>query len=166
MTKFYIADTSVFLAKVKPSDVCITTPSVVAEVKDSSSSLFLELFCIDNCSETITIEQPRKELIEEIKKVAAESGDFEQLSSADIDVLAKALEYKPLSIILTDDYRIQNIAKILDMAIQPINQKPIKQTYKWVMVCSGCRRQVEGNGPCPVCGSPVRRRRIREDRKI
>jgi UPF0271 protein len=157
--KFYIADTGVFLAKIKPPELCVTTPSVVAEVKDSSSSLFLELAC----SETINIEMPKEKLVEQIKKVAGESGDLEQLSQTDIDLLAKALEYKPFSIIITDDYRIQNVARILEIPVMPIQQQPIKHTYRWISVCTGCGRQQERGGLCPVCGSPLRRKRIREE---
>lgn len=155
--KFYIADTSVFLFKMKPPEMCITTPSVVAEVKDSSSSMFLEL----SCSEEINIEVPKEKMLEQIKKVAEQSGDLEQLSTADVDVLAKALEYKPLSIILTDDYRIQNVARILEIPVQPLQQKPIKQTYKWINVCTGCGQTSERGGICQVCGAPIRRRRIK-----
>ncbi|RLG26543.1 DNA-binding protein [Methanosarcinales archaeon] len=158
--KYYIADTSLFISRMKPPEICITTPSVVAEIKDASSSLFFEV----SCSGNISIELPNEKLRNEIIEVARESGDLGELSATDIDLLAKAIEYKPLSIILTDDYRIQNIAKILNIPAQPINQKPITETYRWINVCAGCGRKVETGDICPRCGSPVRRKRERKVR--
>jgi len=153
--KYYIADTSLFIASMKPPEICITTPSVVAEIKDASSSLFFEV----SCSERISIELPNEKLRNEIIEVARESGDLGELSATDIDLLAKAIEYRPLSIILTDDYRIQNVAKILNVPAQPISQKPITETYRWIKVCTGCGKKVETRDTCPHCGSPVRRKR-------
>ena len=153
--KYYIADTSLFIYRMKPPEVCITTPSVVAEIKDASSSLFFEVAC----SEEISIEPPNRKLRDEIEEIARESGEIEELSETDIDLLAKALEYRPLSIILTDDHHIQNIAKILNIPAEPINQKPIRETYQWINICTGCGKKVERRETCPDCGSPVRRKR-------
>ncbi len=122
----------------------VTVPEVVEEVKDEDSQLFLSLM-------DIKVEEPSEEAISKVKEVAAQSGDIHKLSHTDIKLIAKALELKG-SVLVTDDYSIQNVAGLLNIKVDNVLQPAISRTFKWVRVCKGCRRTTE-HEICPVCGS-------------
>lgn len=86
---------------------------------------------------------------------AQKGGEGGRLSSADIDVLAVALEVN--GILVTDDYTVQNLAKRLGLEFRPIQTKGITETYSFVPRCTGCGRFYEKMLPdCPVCGSALK----------
>lgn len=64
-----------------------TTPKVVEEVKDTNSKLFLE--SLINAGK-VKVLMPSKESIEIVKKKALETGELDELSDADIELLALA----------------------------------------------------------------------------
>ena len=71
---------------------------------------------------------------------------------ADLDVLAKALEYG--GVLATDDYALQNVALHLGLKIEPIGQPRIKRIRKHIQRCRGCGSRFEGIA-CPDCGTPA-----------
>ncbi len=58
------------------------------------------------------------EALQKARQAASETGDLSVLSPADLDVLAKALEYG--ATVATDDYAVQNVALHLGLKIEPI----------------------------------------------
>jgi UPF0271 protein len=78
-----------------------------------------------------------------------------------MEVLALALQCKAL--LMTDDYSIQNLARVLKVDYRAVGMKGIKEVVKWTYRCTGCRREWDENYPdCPVCGSPLRSARSRK----
>ncbi len=154
----YVIDTSaVFLRKIPEKSV--TVPEVVDEIIDEESKLYFQI-------SNVRVECSRPEYVLRIKRVAKETGDVYRLSNTDVKVLAKALELKEKGFevsIVTDDYSIQNVAKVIGVGIESIIQKGISKAFKWVKVCKGCGRKVEGD-VCPVCGSEVVLRRVRSEK--
>lgn len=136
-------DSSAIFRK-KKYEQMVTVPEVVEEVKDEDSMLFLSLM-------DIKVEEPSEESVSRVREVAARSGDIYKLSNTDIKLIAKALELEE-SILVTDDYAIQNIASLLDIEVDNILQPAISRTYKWIRVCKGCKRATE-HKICPICGS-------------
>lgn len=136
-------DSSAIFRK-KEYEQMITVPEVVEEVKDENSRLFLSLM-------DIKVEEPSEEAVSKVREVAAKSGDIYKLSNTDIKLIAKALDLDQ-SVLVTDDYSIQNVASLLDIKVDNILQPTISATYKWVRVCKGCKRTTE-HKICPVCGS-------------
>jgi UPF0271 protein len=86
---------------------------------------------------------------------ARETGDISRLSSADLDVLALALESN--ATIVSDDYAIQNTARLIGVTVVPVTQDGIRKQVSWVWSCSGCGRSMSQQGECDVCGHRAKR---------
>jgi len=143
-----------------------TTPKVVEEVKDPESKLFLE--GLINAGK-VKVLVPSRESVEAVKEAARRTGELEELSEADVEVLALAYELK--ATLLTDDYNLQNIAKTLGVPFKTL-KRGIKRVIHWNYVCIGCGKrfsEMPPDGVCPDCGSPVklipRKKRRRQRRR-
>jgi endoribonuclease Nob1 len=106
------------------------------------------------------IIKPSDNAVQEIQQIIKDHGEKSRLSSADISLLALAIDIrssqKNIPVIVTDDYSIQNIAIHMGFIIQSLNQQGIKKRYKWERRCRGCRRKVSDDvDVCPVCGSSI-----------
>ncbi len=135
------------------NDNYFTTNSVLEEIKSEEARLM-----IDSAIKRgeIRVIDPSFESVEKVKKIAKKTGDLEILSRADLDLLALALEKN--FTLLTDDYSIQNIAAILKVKWQGLQQEGIKKKLKWVKVCPGCQKKYEQGEVCEVCGTKLRRK--------
>ncbi|NLI74385.1 MAG: nucleic acid-binding protein, partial [Euryarchaeota archaeon] len=86
---------------------------------------------------------------------ASKTGDDARLSPVDMEILAIAIDVKGM--ILTDDYSIQNLAKVLGLEYKSIGTKGIKEIFTWKYRCRGCGRIFNENmDDCPICGSALR----------
>nr|WP_321496885.1 NOB1 family endonuclease [uncultured Methanolobus sp.] len=157
--EYYIADSAVFImgSGIEPYRI-ITIPSVVNELKSSEAVMRFDLAQESGAR----VEMPEDAFREKVLQIATETKDSEELSSTDLDILAKALEYKGNSVLLTDDYAVQNVAKVLGLEVKPVAQKKIKDVLVWQKQCTGCRRKFDSGDVCPVCGSPLKKRRKRK----
>ncbi len=147
----FVIDTAIFIQGVDVEGV--TTPKVVEEVKDPESKLFLEGLI---SAGKVRVLEPSRESVETVKDAAKKTGELNELSEADVEVLALAYELK--GILLTDDYNLQNIAKTLGIEFRTL-KRGIKRVIRWNYVCIGCGkrfREMPPEGICPDCGSPVR----------
>ncbi|AIF69335.1 hypothetical protein PAP_04620 [Palaeococcus pacificus DY20341] len=139
-----------------------TTPKVVEEVRDPSSRLFLEGLI---SAGKVKVFVPSKESVDFVRAKAMETGELDELSEADIEILALAYEFK--ATLFTDDYNLQNIAKTLGLEFKTL-KKGIKKVIKWRYVCIGCGKKFERYPPegiCPDCGSRVKLIPRRKKRK-
>lgn len=131
----------------------VVTESVLNEIKDETARLMIELGIKKG---SIKVIDPSEKSKEKIKKVAKRTGDFEEISNADIDVLALALEKN--FTLLTDDYRIQNIASILKLKFEKFQQRGIEKKLIWRKICEGCGKiYKEGGKVCKICGSTLKK---------
>ncbi|WP_297471284.1 type II toxin-antitoxin system VapC family toxin [Thermococcus sp.] len=149
--KVQVIDTAIFIQGVDVEG--LTTPKVVEEVKDPESKLFLEGLI---SAGKVRVLAPSLKSIEAVKDAARETGELNELSEADVEVLALAYELK--GILLTDDYNLQNIARTLGIEFRTL-KRGIKRVIRWNYVCIGCGkrfREMPPEGVCPDCGSPVR----------
>ncbi|WP_297552932.1 type II toxin-antitoxin system VapC family toxin [Thermococcus sp.] len=159
-----VIDTAIFIQGIDVEG--FTTPKVVEEVKDPESRLFLESLI---SAGKVKVLVPSKESVEVVMEAARKTGELNELSEADIEVLALAYELK--ATLLTDDYNLQNIAKTLGITFKTL-KRGIKRVIRWNYVCIGCGKrfsEMPPEGVCPDCGSPVRlipkRRRRKKRRK-
>ena len=159
-----VIDTAIFTQGIDVEG--FTTPKVVEEVKDPESRLFLESLI---SAGKVKVLVPSKESVEVVMEAARKTGELNELSEADIEVLALAYELK--ATLLTDDYNLQNIAKTLGIPFKTL-KRGIKRVIRWNYVCIGCGKrfsEMPPEGVCPDCGSPVRlipkRRRRKKRRK-
>ncbi len=143
-----------------------TTPKVVEEVKDPESRLLLESLI---SAGKVKVLMPSGESIQAVREKAVETGELNELSEADIEVLALAYELN--AVLFTDDYNLQNIAKTLGIRFRTL-KRGIKRVIHWNYICIGCGKrfsEMPPDGVCPDCGSPVRlipkRKRRRRTKK-
>jgi UPF0271 protein len=153
----YIADSAVFIMGNcgQENSLLITVPSVVNELKSKEAVLRFDLAK----EEGLRVEWPEPEMIKGVTQMAKRTLDIEELSKTDIEILAKALEHKDVATLLTDDYAVQNVAVQLGIKVKPIAQKKIKDLLIWQKQCTGCKKIFESGDICPICGSPMKKKR-------
>ena len=61
----------------------------------------------------LIISEPSRDSISEISKLAVETGDMSGISQTDLSLVA--LAYSKGAVLVTDDYRMQNLAEKLEM---------------------------------------------------
>ena len=156
---YYIVDSAVFIMRNSnlDSSLMITVPSVVDELKNRDSVLFYYLAKEGG----LRVEWPEPEMVKEIKRKAEHTRDSEELSKTDLEILAKALEYRDRGILITDDYAIQNVALQLGIQIKPLAQKKIKDIIIWQKKCTGCKKTFDKGNVCNICGSSLKKKRKR-----
>ena len=150
----YIADASLFILRKRLEGSIVTVPSVVEELRDENARTTMELM-------NVRIEPPLPGFKKEVRTKAGITKDSEELSGTDIDILAKALEYskREETILVTDDFAIQNTAIQLGIKVMPAGGRKIKDILLWEKQCIGCKRRFPEGDVCPVCGSPMKKRR-------
>ena len=155
--RIYVLDSSAFInADDVPDGELFSTPKIREEVRDFKSRMLFQ-------TRSIKTIVPGSRYVAEVKSKAVDTGDFTKLSSADISVLALALqlkETKKKAIILTDDYNIQNMAEEMGMDYKPVSVPGIKKIFKRMLYCGKCRKYRAGD-KCPGCGGPLRLRVVR-----
>ena len=160
-TKFYILDTSAILSgkSINLENVkIVTVPDIESEIKPGGKDYQIFQFLKEK---GLFYQPPSEKSINEIIKKSKETGDFQRLSNFDIKILALSLDIKNQgdeSIIITDDYSIQNIANYLDIKFEAINQIGITKRFKWINRCQGCGRKFKDNiNICPICGAETKK---------
>lgn len=102
--------------------------------------------------------------LEKAKDAARSTGDLDRLSRADLSVIALGMELA--ANVVTDDFRVQNVLRSVDIGIIPageIGQRTISDIWTWRYRCRGCGRFYDRDLPdCPVCGSALRAVRSKE----
>ena len=66
--------------------------------------------------------------------------------------------------VLTDDYSMQNVLKIMNIPYDSIITEGIKGIYNWKKVCEGCKKEYSDDYPfddCEICGSKIFKKRIK-----
>jgi endoribonuclease Nob1 len=141
----------------------ITSSDVISEIKDLKSQITMQT-ALDHG--TIIIEEPNSSALNQVQGAIESSGDILRLSEVDITVVALAVSlqknYKPT--VVTDDYSIQNILKILEIPYRSVLTEGIKETYGWIKICRGCRKKYPVDykwEDCEICGAAVYRKRIK-----
>ena len=112
-----------------------TTSQVITEIKDLKSELFLQS-ALENGY--ITIKEPESQDFKQVKKVITESGDLLRLSDVDQLVIALALTIERDGmnpIVVTDDYSIQNVLKIMGISYRSVLTKGIENIVGWIKIC-------------------------------
>jgi len=157
---FRILDASAFYAGVpfRSSDVCYTTTLVFDEIKHIKKNHD----ALGTLLETnrLKIREPDVESTKTAILAAKNTGDFPQLSKQDISIIALCIENK--GDIITDDFAISNVAKNLGLKIIPIMTRGIKDVGKWVHYCPGCRTNHTSRTECPACGTPLKRKLLKD----
>ncbi len=145
-----VLDSSAFFSMDQlPSEEFVCPPGVIKELtvhKDPRLALWGDLIRTSDCTAAS---------VSKVQQIADKSGDSGRLSPTDISVLALALDLN--GTILTDDYSIQNIARIMNIPYRAVGMKGIVKTEKWNYKCIGCGKWFkEKQTECPICGSGMK----------
>ena len=148
----YVLDAGALIAGYLQKD-SMTTPQVQAEAMSREAGWNLESLL----SRGLTIRSPNEESIEQVKAAASKTGDDSRLSNPDVSVLALALQLS--ATLITDDYSVQNVARVLGIKYMDLEQDGIKEVWQWYWVCKSCRKKLEGPGTCLICGGEGKKKR-------
>ena len=158
---FRILDASAFYAGVpfRSSNDCYTTSLVYDEIKHIKKNHD----ALGTLLETnrLKIREPDKEATQAAITASKDTGDFPQLSKQDISIIALCIEMN--GEIITDDFAISNVARNIGLKISPIMTKGIEDVGKWVHYCPGCRTNHTSGKECPMCGTPLKRKLLKEE---
>jgi len=162
--KVYVLDTSAIIGRFLSSDSAnMTTNGVIREIKDFNSRIFTEDALEDG---RLEVREPEKWAIKRVQIIMETSGDILRLSEVDTEILALAVtlteSYEP--ILVTDDYSIQNLSKILKILYRSVLTQGIEEVYRWILICQGCKKQYPPQykgEDCEICGSKLFKRRIK-----
>ena len=141
------------------------TASVISEIKDFKSKLYLES-AIGNGS--ITIMEPESVDTKNVSNIIIKSGDVLRLSDVDKNLVALAFklkrEHKNL-LVVTDDYSMQNVLKIVGIPYRSVLTEGINEIYGWVKICKGCKKKYPPEyvfDECEICGTRIIKKRIKK----
>lgn len=164
----FVIDTSAIINQIQfaAEDIQLVTPPLVEkEMYDKGLRETVELLI---ATKKLGIIEPTAASLDEVKKTAIQLGDLSYLSEPDQHLLALALDFSRKEvqpIVVTDDYSIQNVARHLSLNYKTATQAGIREIIRWQTYCSACGYKdpaQTGKGPCPVCGTPLKRRAIRK----
>jgi len=159
--QIFLIDTSAILSG-NPinlnNSIMITTPLISEELKPGGNDYRKFQFLQEK---GLKIQSASQESIIKIKEIAEKTGDIDRLSPADVEIIALALDINKNenqeSMILTDDYSIQNVANNLNIKFHSVSQRGITKRFKWHYYCPGCGKQFkESIKICHICGTKIK----------
>lgn len=151
----YILDSTVFLENYSMQFrdyACVTVYEVLDEVKDPKAKIQLDM----SVSEGLALIEPDDKYIQDVKKTVDKTKD--KLSVTDIKIIALALKFRAKDkrcMIVSDDYGVQNVAKMLGLDFLPVSQDGIKKGLLWYRKCTACGRKTD-DAVCGFCGSATK----------
>ena len=153
----FVLDASAFYAGIpfQSSKKCFSTNAVYNEVKHIRRS-YSPLEALIDAGNLIIIE-PEKASLDKVIATAKETGDRRKLSSADISIIALALQLRKT--LISDDYAVGNVATFLKIPVKTLAFKGISELRTWVSFCEACGQAYESYiSMCRICGSRLRQR--------
>jgi UPF0271 protein len=169
--RIVVLDTCAFIAGFDPFSVeeeQYSVPTVRNEL--FSNSLAWVRFNTAVESEKLKVRTPSASFLDRIKEASKTVGDVLFLSDVDVQVLALALELKSTgydSLIVTDDYSIQNVANQIGLKFAPLMTFGIRFRLHWILYCPACYRKYPSDyklKSCEVCGTQLKRKPLRKSK--
>ena len=157
---FRVLDATAFYAGIPfvSDDSFITTSIVYEEIQHIKSRHgALEMLLQTN---RLQIRDPSQEYILKVKSTAEKTGDNLTISEQDVSIIALSLEND--AELITDDFAVTNIAKQLEIQTLSLMTQGINTIGKWVIYCSVCGKEFANKKECPICGSKLNRKLVKE----
>ncbi len=127
----------------------IVPPGVIEEVRDIESRVRVEEAIEEG---TIRVVEPSEGSVKRVRREAAKVGSGSMLSDTDLTVVA--LGYERRAVVVSDDYDIQNLCRIMGIRFEGVVMPEIKRSIKWERECMACgKRYGRDVEECEVCGS-------------
>ena len=168
--KIYVLDASAIIGGFySKKTMNFTTSDVTSEIKDLKSKIMLQSAIEDGY---IEIKDPDPEGVGKLDKVLRESGDILRLSDVDKNIVALAVTLKNNGFsptLVTDDYSMQNVLKIIGMPYRSVLTEGIKEVVGWVKICKGCKKKYPPEyqfDECEICGTRVIRKRVKKNQSV
>lgn len=111
-------------------------------------------------TERLKIMDAEPHSIKAATEMAKKTGDFQELSKADISAVALALQTG--GHIVTDDFAVSNLAKNMKIEVHPVMTRGIRDVGRWKYYCVACRKEFAAVSTCPICGSKLGKRLLKE----
>ena len=146
-----VLDASVFFTEISLDGELFTTPSVCDELLDIRSRGNFERWCAAG----LRVVSPEPQDVKRVMEAAAISRDTGIFSATDADLVALSLGLE--AVLYTDDFAIQNVALVLGVKTNPIQQRKARRVH-WKYRCSGCGKYFDHDGECPICGAAIKRK--------
>lgn len=133
---------------------CYTTYDVLEEIKHLHNHYSLISTAIQ--AGKLVICESSTESKERVIHVAKRTGDYARLSSQDISIIALSIELNlPL---VTNDYAVQNVGKLLGISIKNAGINGITNIRKWITTCKTCKKNYAHQIKiCAICGNKLTR---------
>ncbi|MDR0198367.1 MAG: nucleic acid-binding protein [Methanomassiliicoccaceae archaeon] len=137
-----------------PSDDIAVPTGVVDELRRYNDPR------VERWGDLLRVSECTKASVSKVRDIALGSGDAGKLSDVDVSVIALAIDLG--GIVMTDDFSIQNVCKIMNIEYRPVGTEGIKRVEKWNYRCNGCGKWYkERMNDCPICGASMRAHRKR-----
>ena len=137
-----------------------TTPQVLSEISHGKRGPSVEGILEAG---RLKLEDASVDGLEKARRAASVSGDLRKLSAADLSVIALAVDFKGKMAItlVSDDYALLNVAKILGLDHASTSMKTEMKLFRWLWYCPGCGKTYRDRARevCDVCGSELKRKR-------
>jgi len=151
-----VLDSSALLTGRQFSGEQFTTPAVLRELRRHGMTPQLEAILATQ----VRIASPSREAQSRVRTASESTGDAHRLSPTDLELLALAADLD--ATLVTDDYSIQNVARVLSIPFEVVMAPGIAEQWRWSYRCTGCRKTwPEWHDECPTCGAPLRTARPR-----
>lgn len=155
-TPHMILDASAFYAGVPfgSPDSYRTTPAVYEEIEHIKGRQKAVRALVD--AGKLAVMSPDPVRLDGARAAARKTGDLPNLSAQDISVLALAIQTgQP---VITDDYAVSNVARMLDITVFPVMTRGIRTVGTWSYRCPACNKPRLPAKSCPVCGATLKRK--------
>ncbi|MBD3351214.1 MAG: hypothetical protein GF364_06985 [Candidatus Lokiarchaeota archaeon] len=154
------------------NELCYTTSEIIDEIKRPVISNKIDNFILNR---SLSIVEVPNSFIKKIQQLARKSGDLKSLSQGDISVLGCGLYLnasyrKQFGVgnknhaavyLVSDDYSIQNVARLAHINTKSFKKKGIKQFIRWQSYCPNCHKEYIPEffgSKCPNCSAIIKRR--------
>ncbi|MDP9197458.1 MAG: hypothetical protein M3O24_02715 [Thermoproteota archaeon] len=133
------------------SEKCITSDLIMNEVSHIGKNISLMSFLIEG--QKISVLEPKQESVNRVKTMAEQVGDS-RISASDISIISLAIDYG--GTVVSDDYRVSNLAHILRVPTKNLASHGIRGIRKWTKFCNECRKQYPSSASsCSICGNSL-----------
>ncbi len=149
----YVLDSAVFIKNATSwfnDKLCVTSYLVYEELISPQARMEFERMQLQNMNLYVPSNKFRKKVQEKVKEL--------KLSKTDIDILAIGYELFKKGkkvVIVTDDYWVQNAARMLGMGYMGVERGEILKTLRWKRICESCKHEQQEGEKCYKCGSQI-----------
>jgi len=164
---YHVLDSTAFYNGISDSlnsNIYYTTPEIISEINHLQKHNFKLDIAIELGN--LNIVSPHKLSINKVEFVSKKTGDFQQLSFADITVIALSLQLinnKNEINLVTDDFNIENVAHLLKIPVVSVSTTGISKIVKWIFYCPVCNTNINNvkSTICNSCGSTIKKKMIK-----